>query len=187
MEQDQTIYLEAYEKQLEQLLLKESTYRLLLKGSLFDIQELEELWNEMAPEYMADAVPEIAKYPTVAIAWAGYIGMAAAHAWDSNWDTIPHDSQLYIQWRDKRGFDCLDEYILENKLNYQSNSEEYKKIEDLMRSLSMLAFNQIKKEQIEPQSTLAFYVFARTTKVMFRLGLSVELNRLGYFYEKQEQ
>jgi len=42
----------------------------------------------------------------------------------------------------------------------------------------------IRKEGIEPQSPDAFYVFARSVKVLFKIGVSVALKRLGYKYEK---
>ena len=42
----------------------------------------------------------------------------------------------------------------------------------------------IRKEQVEAQSVMAFHVFARTTKVMFEMGVSVQLKRMGYNYVK---
>lgn len=58
------------------------------------------------------------------------------------------------------------------------------KVENLIRSTAELALSLIRKEQVEAQSVMAFHVFARTTKVMFELGVSVELKRLGYNYVK---
>ena len=43
----------------------------------------------------------------------------------------------------------------------------------------------IRREDTEAQSTKAFYIFARTTRVMFRIGAALELKRLGYKFEKQ--
>jgi hypothetical protein len=31
---------------------------------------------------------------------------------------------------------------------------------------------------------MAYYTFARTVKVMYRIGAAIELRRLGYKYEK---
>ena len=42
----------------------------------------------------------------------------------------------------------------------------------------------IRKENIEPQSPDAFYVFARSVKVLFKVGVSIALKRLGYKYQK---
>ena len=58
------------------------------------------------------------------------------------------------------------------------------KIEDAVRRAAHTALSMIRKEQIEPQSVMAFHVFARTTKVFYRLGVSIALRRLGYHYVK---
>lgn len=44
----------------------------------------------------------------------------------------------------------------------------------------------IRHEQIEPQSPMAFHVFARACCTMFRIGAAIELKRLGYKFEKIE-
>jgi hypothetical protein len=42
----------------------------------------------------------------------------------------------------------------------------------------------IRKEGIEPQSVMAFHLFARVAKVFYRLGVSLELRHRGYKYVK---
>ena len=58
------------------------------------------------------------------------------------------------------------------------------KIEDMMRRAANTAITYIRREDTEAQSTKAFYIFARTTQVMFRIGAAMELHRLGYKFEK---
>ena len=58
------------------------------------------------------------------------------------------------------------------------------RIEEIMRGCAQSAISQIRHEQIEAQTTRAFYIFARTARVMFRIGASLELKRLGYRFEK---
>jgi hypothetical protein len=53
-----------------------------------------------------------------------------------------------------------------------------------MRGCAQTAITQIRHEQIEGQTTRAFYVFGRTARVMFRIGAALELKRLGYRFEK---
>ena len=60
--------------------------RELMGEHFLDVEDLDEVWKKAAPEYMVDAVPEIAKYPIVAIAWASYFGLAAAILWDLDWE-----------------------------------------------------------------------------------------------------
>jgi hypothetical protein len=54
----------------------------------------------------------------------------------------------------------------------------------LVRSLSETVVTMIRNEQIEPQSQEAFLVFARSCRVMFKLGAAIELKHLGYKMEK---
>ena len=49
---------------------------------------------------------------------------------------------------------------------------------------SQAAVTLIRREQIEPQSPMAFHVFARAVKVMYRIGAALELKRLGYKFEE---
>jgi hypothetical protein len=83
-----------------------------------------------------------------------------------------------------RGFDCLDEYVIECLVGYKLDSEENKKLEAAIRKAANTAQTMIRKEGIEPQSVMAFHLFARVVKVFFRLGVSLELRHLGYKYVK---
>lgn len=178
-------YLHKYELELTQKLL--SVARDLRCGSqqLYSTEDLDKVWNNIAPSYMVDAVPNIAEYPTVAIAWAGYIGMALAHLWDKDWAAVSSSPDVYEMLSAPRGFDAMDEHIVEDILGYKFDSPTASRFENLMRSLSETALAQIRHEQIEPQSEMAFHIFARTVRAMFNIGASCELYRLGYKWEKQ--
>ena len=78
MTEQQHELLNRYEEALRSALIKHVTEKGLLEGQLLEVEELNEKWHAAAPSYMADAVPEIAKYPLVAIAWAMYEGMGIA-------------------------------------------------------------------------------------------------------------
>ena len=65
------VYLEAFESRIMDELLKLCTQYKVLEGTLLATDDIDARWNDLAPEYMADAVPNIADSPTVAIAWAG--------------------------------------------------------------------------------------------------------------------
>jgi hypothetical protein len=133
---------------------------------------------------MADAVPEIAKYPLVAIAWAMYEGMAAAVLWDKEWKRYEGVEDIHKMLTEPRGFDCMDEYITEILLTTPLNTPEAEKLEDMVRTTAEWAQSLIRKEGIEAQSVMAFHIFARTTKVMFEVGVSVQLRKMGYNYVK---
>ena len=179
---EQTEYFDTFENNLLQELMKLSTSHKMLAGTLLASDDIDERWKEYAPHYMADAVSQINDYPAAAMAWAAYVGMAVANRWDADW-TI-YATEPYEKLHGKEGFDDMDEHILQNILGLELESEAATAIEDTLRSCAQLAITLIRREQIEAQSTKAFYVFARTTRSMFRIGASLELKRLGYRFEK---
>lgn len=184
MTEQQQEMLARYEEQLRTTLTSHLTELKALEGRFLEVEELNEKWKTSAPSYMADAVPEIAKYPLVAIAWAMYEGMAAAVLWDKEWSRYESTEDFHKMLIEPRGFDCMDEYITEILLCLPLGGDEANKLEDLIRSTAERALSLIRKEQVEAQSVMAFHVFARTTKVMFEAGVAVELRRLGYNYVK---
>ncbi|MBP3548220.1 MAG: hypothetical protein J6J64_06055 [Alistipes sp.] len=184
MTEQQHELLNKYEEGLRDALTKHLTEKKALDGRLLEVEELNEKWRTSAPSYMADAVPEIGKYPLVAIAWAMYEGMAAAVLWDKEWKRYADTEDFHKMFTEPRGFDCMDEYITEVLLAMPLGSKDAEELEDLIRSTAERALSLIRKEQVEAQSVMAFHVFARTTKVMFEAGVAVSLRRLGYNYVK---
>ncbi len=184
MEYQQNTYLDNYEEGLLRELLSQMTKEGVLEGELLTAEELEERWHTSAPEYMAAAVPEIAKYPTVAIAWAAYVGIGAAVLWDTDWDSYKSVEDLYSLLAAPRGFDCLDEYVLQGLLGYALGGKDAECVESLLRNAADTALTAIRKEEVEAQSVMAFHIFARTTKVFYKLGIAVGLRLQGYRYEK---
>lgn len=182
MEQQQSEYLQRFEQTLSENLTKYISERGLLGGYLFTVEELDKVWHDCAPDYMADAVPQIADYPLAAIAWAAYFGAGAAIKWDKM--LLSEGENLYLTLRDARGFDEMDEYVNYLLLDVGFKQAEIENIEDVLRSAAQMAETAIRKENIEPQSVMAFHVFARTVKIMFTIGASITLSLLGYKYEK---
>ena len=179
---EQAEYFDTFENNLLQELMKLCTSHKMLAGTLLASDDIDERWKEYAPEYMADAVPQVNKFPAAAIAWAGYVGMAVAHRWDENW--VEYATEPYEKLHGAEGFDDMDEHIMQNVLGLSLEDEEAKKIEEMMRRCANTAITYIRREETEAQSTKAFYIFARTTRVLFRIGAAMELHRLGYKFEK---
>jgi len=184
MTEQQFDILNRYEESLRTTLVKRLTEGKWLDGQLLTVEELNEKWRTSAPSYMADAVPEVAKYPLVAIAWAMYLGMGSAVLWDKEWSRYENEEDLHKLMTAPRGFDCMDEYITEILLCHPLGSEAAEKVENMVRSTAEVAQSLIRKEGIEAQSVMAFHIFARTTKVMFEVGVAVQLRRMGYNYVK---
>lgn len=179
-------FYEQYEERLTNILVDLSTSKGFLSGQLYMIDELDEKWREIAPNYMVDAVAEVNSYPAVAIAWAAYLGMGVASLWDTAWSEYKDIDGLYGIFRDPRGFDEMDEFVLEEMLSLELDSTITKSIEELLLSCAHLAINMLKKEEIEPQTATSLYLLASTVKVLFKIGVAIELKLLGYKYEKIE-
>ena len=174
----------SFAEKLEKTLVDQCTADQLLDGKILEVEELDEKWHTSAPEYMVAAVPQIAQYPAAAIAWACYVGMGSAVLWDKSWGDYKDKEDWYSLMAKPRGFDALDEYVVECLVGYKLDSEENQKLESTIRKCAHTAQTMIRKEGIEPQSVMAFHLFARVVKVFFELGVSLELHHRGYKYVK---
>lgn len=175
---EQQEYLDNYEQNLTRELVKICTQQNKLAGRILPSEDLDGKWEQIANGYLADAVKEIAKYPTVALGWMMYVGMAVAHYWDEDWRIYGKVADLYAFIRDKRGFDCLDEYVREEVLGLKG--EAYDRMEDFVRICATLCLTQIRREQVEPQSPMAFHIYVRSIHALYLIGTSMELYRAGY-------
>ena len=108
METKDLEFLNSFSRKLAKTLIEQCTADQVLDGELYTVEELDEKWNGLAPEYMAAAVPQIAEYPLAAIAWAAYVGMGAAVLWDKSWAEYKDVEDWYSMLAKPRGFDCLD-------------------------------------------------------------------------------
>lgn len=175
-------YLNNYEKSLLLEVLKYLTSLGHLDGKLLETEDINEVWEKVAPSYVADSIKEIAKYPNVALGWAMYVGMAVAKFWDEDWNKYSSKENIYEYLRDKRGYDYLDEVVRGDVLSL--DGELFEQMEELVRRTSSMVLSHIRHEQIEPQSPMAFHVFARSIRVLYKIGAAVELKNLGYKFER---
>lgn len=179
-----TEYLQNFEKRIQDDLLRLCSASRMLDGTLLSSDDVESRWEALSLDYMADAVAQINEYPAVAVAWAGYMGMAVAHLWDKDWTA--HCNDEYKSLYGENGFDDMDEHIMRDIIGLPLDSPRAKDVEEVLRRCAYAALSLIRHENIEPQSPMAYYTFARTVKVMYRIGAAIELKSLGYKYEKME-
>lgn len=177
-----TDFLENFENKLQDELLRLCTSHKMLNGVLLSSEDIDNQWQVLAPEYMADSVPQIRDYPTVSVAWAAFLGLAVAYGWDSDWETC--SKAAYQSYYGERGYDDMDEHIMKDILGLLLDGYEARDLENIIRRCAETTVTLIRREQIEPQSAMAFHVFARACKVMYRIGTAIELKRLGYKFEK---
>ena len=176
-------YLHQYERRLQDSLVSLCTAYDMMGGELLENDDIECKFTEsMAAPYLTDAVREYRAYPEASVAWAGYLGMAVAKIWDA--DFPAYQSLEYTDLQGPRGFDDLDEQIVQRVLGYPLDSDPARRIADILSNCAVEALTMIRHEHIEPQSPRAYYVFARTIQVMYRIGASMELFLLGYKLER---
>lgn len=178
-------YLEEYEVRCVEALVKMtqaygSTY--VAVEQVLDSPDLEEKWATVAHPYCVEAIRDMAEYPTVALGWMMYVGMAMAHEWDRDWRGWSLKPDPYTYLRDLRGWDEMDEAIREDILGL--NGEKYEACEALVRACAQEIYSIMRKEDVEPQTEMAYHVFIHSLRALYRIGISVELKRLGYKYEK---
>ena len=175
-------YYDVYEENLQREILKMCTSLGMLEGELLSSEDIDQKWKEWASDYIAEALQEVNSYPEFAIACAGYAGMAVAQWWDQDWGR--HHSARYESLHGARGFDDMDEYIVQNILKLSLDSPDAKQIMNILLCCAQKASTFIQHEHIESQTVKAFHIFARTVKVMFRTGAALQLRRLGYKFHK---
>ena len=180
--EEYTKYYDVYEENLLKEMLRMCTSLGMLDGELLSSEDIDQKWKEWAPEYIADALPEVNTYPDFAIACAGYAGMAVAQWWDQDWGR--NHSAKYNVLHGSRGFDDMDEHIVQNILGLTLDSVEAKQIMNILLCCAQKATTFIQHEHIEAQTIKAFHIFARTVKVMYRIGAALQLHRLGYKFHK---
>lgn len=174
---EQSEYLDNYERILEDGLVKVATGNGLLDGEMLRCPDVDARWeNDFIQPYVADAVGNINSYPDAAVAWAAFLGMAVAHHWDRTWDK--NSKAAYESYYGPRGWDDMDEHILQKVLYLKP--EVAAKVSDTLLSCASATLDLIRHEGIETQTGLGFYILARSYTVMYRLGASIELRRMGY-------
>lgn len=180
--EENTQYYDTYEANLQNEIIRMCTSLGMLDGELLASEDIDHKWKEWAAEYIAEALPEVNSYPEFAIACAGYAGMAVARWWDTDWGR--NHGNAYDTLHGARGFDDMDEHIVQNILGLSLDSTEAKQMMNILLCCAQKAVSFIQHEQIEHQTVKAFHIFARTVRVMFRTGAALELKRLGYKFHK---
>lgn len=174
--------LQPYTEALERLLLRLGEEEGLLRKQLLETDDLTALFPELTQAYLGDAVPDFEQYPLVSLGWIAFVGMAMAALWDSDWEqygAIPA-GELYQQIRDARGWDELDEYVLEEAIGLRKESDEAKRYTAFLRRATEQAYSALMHERAEPSTPLAFQLYGRTLYALYRLGVALGLNLLGY-------
>lgn len=178
MTQIEEQYLETFSKKVHTAVFGLLREKGKIDERMPDMPDIEEKWSGVATAYIPDGVREFNGYPLVSLGWVMYVGMAVAHLWDKDWERFAEREDLYAMLRDKRGYDCMDEYIREEILHL--SAAEYKEAEQLCGTCAQTVYNMIMHEHIEPSTPMAFQAYVKCIHVLYTMGAAVELLRLGY-------
>ena len=145
--------------------------------------DLEQLWPQLGQSYVADGIREYnTGYPSVALGWMMFIGMAVAKYWDVEWEVYGKVPDLYVYLRDRIDFDHMDDYILDKVLCLDADSR--KKMNDAVAESASRTYNMMSHMCLEPGTAAAMRAFTAALHQMYVMGVAVELKALGYHMTK---
>ena len=147
-------------------------------NQLPDAPDIEEQWAKIGEAYLPDAMREFTKYPTVALGWIMFVGMAVAKYWDEDWELYSKVENLYTYLRDRIDFDHMDDHILDNVLLLDEN--EHKATSALVAECAARTYTLLIHQGFEPGTEAAFRGFIAALHQMYLMGAAIQLKALGY-------
>ncbi|MBM0143929.1 hypothetical protein [Segatella copri] len=147
-------------------------------NQLPDAPDIEEQWAKIGEAYLPDAMREFTKYPTVALGWIMFVGMAVAKYWDEDWELYSKVENLYTYLRDRIDFDHMDDHILDNVLLLDEN--EHKATSALVAECAARTYTLLIHQGYEPGTEAAFRGFIAALHQMYLMGAAIQLKALGY-------
>lgn len=144
--------------------------------------DVEDKWPAVAEAYLPDGIREFADYPIASLGWMMFIGMAIARYWDEDWEKYGKMDDLYLHLREKRGYDNLDEYILDEVIGLHGDAAEA--MQNLVGDCAERTKRAIYRLDIEPGTVDAFKAYVAGLQCMYQIGMAVQLNAMGYHMTK---
>lgn len=140
--------------------------------------DVEEKWPAIAEAYLPDGAREFANYPVASLGWMMFVAMAVTKFWDEDWEKYSEVENLYLTLRDKRGYDNLDEYILDEVLDLHGDAAE--QMQTLVGDCAERVKRALYHQDIEPGTADAFKAYVACLQVMYQAGIAVQLKSMGY-------
>ena len=144
--------------------------------------DIEALWEKIGETYLPDAMREFNQYPTVALGWIMYVGMAIAKYWDEDWALYSKLENPYQYLRDKIDFDHMDDYIREKVLLLAPHDTA--SLEKVVGECAARLNSKLLHLHLVPGSPEAFYAFISALHVMYLMGAAIQLRQMGYHMRK---
>lgn len=155
-----------------------------LDEMLPECPDLEELWPAVRDAYVADGVREFAKYPVVSLGWIMFVGMGLAKYWDDDWEKYSKvgGAELYKSMRDARGYDNLDDYVLQDVLGL--DEKEAEAVSRIAGECAARTYHLLNRAHIEGGTEEAAKAYLAALHQLYLMGIYTELNAMGYHLTK---
>lgn len=140
--------------------------------------DVEEKWGELLRAYFPEGAREFQEYPVASLGWMMFIGMAMAYYWDTDWEKYSDRKDLYEQLRDIKGYNNLDEAVVEDVLGYSGDASD--KMIELVAECASRVYNILRHTPIEPGTEGALGCYIAALHQLYLAGMAMELNALGY-------
>lgn len=140
--------------------------------------DVEEKWGVVARAYIPDGAKEFQQYPVVSLGWMMLIGMSMAFYWDTDWEKHSNRDNYYQELRDMKGYDNMDEAVVEQLLGYAGEAAE--KVTELVAECASRVYGLLSHEHVEPGTEAAFGCYIAALHQLYLCGMAMELNALGY-------
>lgn len=140
--------------------------------------DVEERWGEICRAYLPDGIREYQDYPVVSLGWIMFIGMAMAFYWDTDWENYSARKGIYEDLRSLRGFDNMDEAIVEDVLGYRD--EEAERVIAIAAECAQRVLSMLRHAHVEPGTETALGCYMAALHQLYLAGMGMELNSLGY-------
>lgn len=174
--------LKAEVRQFEEKVTEDLVKFLQHKGAVDEhvpeCPDVEAKWGEILKAYIPDGAREFQSYPVVSLGWMMLIGMSMAYYWDTDWQTYSAKKNIYEGIRDKRGYDNMDEEVVQGILGYAGEAAE--KVTELVAECASRVFGKLNHEQVEPGTEAALGYYIAALHVLYTAGMAMELNALDY-------
>ena len=144
--------------------------------------DIEEKWESIARSYIPDGIREFQDYPSASLGWMMYVGMAIAKMWDTEWEIYSKIDDLYAYIRDKRGYDCMDEYIRSEMLLLKG--EGFAATEKTVGECASRVYNALMHQNLESGTKEAFNGYISCLHQLYLMGAAMQLKRMGYHMTK---
>lgn len=182
MANDNNTHSKQLVSEFEEKVRKDLTEFLQKKGALDphvpECPDVEERWSEIAHAYLPDGAREFQDYPVVSLGWMMLVGMTLSFYWDTDWEKYSKMKNLYEDIRDRKGYDNLDETVVQDILGYRDEAAE--KVTELVQQCAARVYGLLSHEHVEPGTEAALGCYIAALHQLYLAGMAMELNALGY-------